>query len=114
MIGPLEYRVFMAPVTDEQDTPDSLLVELSSDVTGFICYMVPDGQGNAQCEAELPLGEYLLSFDVEDSDGNIATARAVFEVVDLLNYDADGDGVSPNGGDCDDSNATIIPGAPEI
>lgn len=106
--------IFGARVSDAQDDPADLYVELSGDTTGFICEMVVDGAGNAECSATLPLGEYTLTFSVEDLDGYTATARTTFSVVDPNDYDFDGDGVSVNGGDCNDDNDTIYPGAPEI
>ena len=106
--------VFMAAVSDRQDLAEDLAVTLASDTNGFICYMSIDGQGNAQCTVTLPIASYVLSFRVEDTDGNMATAEAAFSVVSPDDYDFDGDGYSVNGGDCNDSNDTIYPGAPEI
>ncbi len=106
--------VFMARVDDGQDPPEDLAVRLSADTMGFLCPMPVDGGGNALCEKTLPMGEYLLTFAVEDTEGNEATATAVFAVVSPDDYDFDGDGYSVNGGDCNDSNDTIYPGAPEI
>ena len=108
--------VLMVEVSDAQDPPDQLVVEVSSSPTpGFVCYMVPDGLGNAQCTATWPdEGSYLLTFSVTDTDGNTSTANASLNVLDPLNHDGDGDGFSENGGDCNDSNAQVYPGADEI
>ncbi|MBT3217936.1 MAG: hypothetical protein HN348_02505 [Proteobacteria bacterium] len=106
--------VFQVEVGDEQDLPEELLVTLDTDSLGFVCWMVPDGDGNAECAESLPIGQYLLTFTVEDLEENTAEARATYEVVDPDDYDADGDTYTPNSGDCDDDNATIYPGAPEI
>lgn len=106
--------VFMATVDDRQDLPENLEVSLASDPGGFVCYLEPDGHGNSQCAASLPIATYLLTFTVEDSDGNVANAMVTFQVVSPDDYDFDGDGFSVNGGDCNDSNDTIYPGAPEI
>jgi hypothetical protein len=107
------YR-FMVKVEDEQDPEPDLVVELRSDVHGFVCSMTPDSIGIAYCDEVLPLGEHLLAFSVTDTEGNTNTASAVFEVVSLLDFDADRDGWSPNQGDCNDQNNTIHPGAQEI
>ncbi len=106
--------VFMVLVSDRQDLAEDLTVVMSNDRTGFTCFMTVDGQGYAQCTETLPIADYVLSFMVEDSDGNRATAEAAFSVVSPDDYDFDGDGYSVNGGDCNDSNDTIYPGAPEI
>jgi hypothetical protein len=109
-----EPFVFMARVADGQDPAEDLRVRLSADTLGFVCSMRVDGAGHALCEQILPMGEYLLTFVVEDTEANSAEATAVFHVVSPDDYDFDGDGYSVNGGDCNDSNETIYPGAPEI
>jgi len=106
--------VFVVQVGDGQDAPENLIVQMGASPGGLICEMVPDGLGNADCEGTLPLGAYILNFAVTDTDDNTATTRAEFEVVTQGDYDADGDGFSPNAGDCDDHNHTVYPGAPEI
>jgi hypothetical protein len=105
---------FLVRVDDRQDLPEDLFVEASSDMVGFICPMSVDGGGNATCSSALPLGPHLLTFRVEDTDGNVAEAMVDFSVVSPGDFDADKDGYTPNGGDCNDSNATVYPGAPEI
>jgi hypothetical protein len=106
--------VFMAYAEDRQDPPEDLLIEMSATPGGFICYMVIDGGGNSQCAATMPIGYYVLTFTVTDAEENSAQAMGTYQVVSMDDYDADGDGYSPNGGDCNDSNNTIYPGAPEI
>jgi hypothetical protein len=106
--------IFMVEVSDYQDPPEDLTVELLANPYGVVCTMTPDGSGTAQCPGLLPLGPYTLTFTVTDTDGNEAVANSPFEVVSRGDYDADKDGYSPNGGDCNDSNATIYPGADEI
>jgi len=106
--------VFMAEVVDEQDVAEDLEISLSSEPGGFVCYMDIDGAGNAQCSATLSIGQYLLTFDVTDTDDNTTQAQVNFAVVSADDYDFDGDGYSLNGGDCNDSNNTIYPGAPEL
>ena len=105
---------FLVRVDDRQDLPEDLYVEASSDLVGFVCAMAVDGSGNATCSEVLPKGAHLLRFTVEDSDGNESEALVDFSVVSPGDYDGDKDGFTPNGGDCNDSNASIYPGAPEI
>ena len=106
--------VFMASVSDYQDNPEDMTVTLSANPGGFICYLEVDGEGNSQCLATLPLGQYVLSFSAEDSDENISYGMATFQVLPEADVDQDGDGYTPNGGDCNDANDTIYPGAPEL
>jgi hypothetical protein len=106
--------IFMANVSDNQDPPEDLLVSLSSTPGGFVCYLTLDGAGNAQCAESLPIGSYLLEFMATDTDENTVTALVNYSVVEEGDFDADGDGFSPNGGDCNDANNTIYPGAPEL
>jgi hypothetical protein len=106
--------VFMVEVSDRQEAAENLRVELSANPSGFVCFLSVDGTGLGQCSATLPLGTYTLTFSAEDSEGNVAESFATFSVVSQLDFDVDGDGYSPNGGDCNDSNQMIYPGAPEI
>lgn len=109
-----EPFTFAARVDDANDAPEELIVELTSNTAGFVCFMVPNASGNGTCQETLSLGSHLLSFTVTDTDGFTTTRNVVFEVVDRGDADLDGDGHTPNGGDCNDSAATIYPGAPEI
>ena len=106
--------IFVAEVSDNQDAAENLEVQMGAAPGGLVCEMVPDGVGQADCDAILPIGAYILNFAVTDSDGNTVTARREYEVVSQGDFDADGDGFSPNAGDCDDHNHTVYPGAPEV
>jgi hypothetical protein len=106
--------VFAVTVSDPTDFAEDLIVELSSSPGGLICTMLPDSGGDADCDAILPLGSYVLTAIVEDTEGNTASDQTDYDVIDPDDYDADGDGFTSNGGDCDDSNHTIYPGAPEV
>jgi hypothetical protein len=106
--------IFGAFVEDFQDDPTDLYVEVSESSSGLVCEMFVDSGGNAQCEDVFAAGNYSLTYLVRDTDGNTATASASFSVVDPDDYDFDGDGISVNGGDCNDGNITIYPGAPEV
>lgn len=106
--------VFQATVDDYQDAPEDLTVELTANPYGPVCTMTVDGNGRAECPAVLPLGPYQLEFKATDSDDNVAVANAPFAVVTRGDFDMDGDGHTPNGGDCNDSAPTMYPGAPEV
>ena len=106
--------VFMATVGDRQDAVEDLMVEVVASPYGLVCTMYPDGAGVAQCPAVLPFGTYNLTFTVTDTDGNEAAASGPFSVVTRDDFDMDGDGYPPSGGDCNDANPDVYPGAPEI
>ncbi|MFT4979275.1 MAG: hypothetical protein ACI8S6_005185, partial [Myxococcota bacterium] len=106
--------IFMAEVSDYQEPAEDLVVELLANPYGLVCTMSPDGSGIAQCPGTLPLGPYTLTYTVTDSDGNSSVANAPFSVVGPGDYDADLDGYTPNGGDCNDSSPYVYPGADEI
>ncbi len=105
---------FIARVEDAQDAESDLMVELSSDVAGFICDMPPTSAGVSSCPATLDFGEHILTFTVTDTDGLTNSASTVFQVVSLEDYDADRDGWTPRQMDCDDNNNTVHPGATEL
>ncbi len=116
---PGEYGVegstfaFVAVVADLQDALPALVVTLSSDVDGTICAPTPDAVGSASCLAELSVGVHTLTASVTDSDGNLVTADAYFEVVAADTIDDDGDGWTEAQGDCDDADPSTHPTATE-
>ena len=105
---------FEAYVDDEQDAPEELGFRITSDVDGLFCDAAPLPNGSAGCGAALSTGSHTLLFEVEDSDGNITTASALFEVLSGSDVDDDGDGYTENEGDCDDASSSIYPGAGEF
>lgn len=106
--------VFGARVSDGQDAPEDIYVEVSENALGFLCELAVDSGGNAVCSAAMALGEYNLTFLARDLDGNEVIATTPFSVIDPDDRDVDGDGYSVNGGDCDDGNPTVYPGAEEL
>lgn len=108
-----EPSLLSVNVADNQDAPDALIVSFVSDADSLVCEPVADDEGYAWCEVELSLGRHQLTFEVEDSDGNSARATASYEVFGPDDLDADGDGWTPNEGDCDDADASTSPGATE-
>ncbi|MCB9668567.1 MAG: hypothetical protein H6736_03230 [Alphaproteobacteria bacterium] len=105
---------FMASVSDPSDAASDLEVTVSANPGGFLCSMNPDGSGSGTCTSTLGIGVYALTFTVVDTDGFSADAAVSFQVRDAADVDQDGDGHTPNGGDCNDSSITIYPGAPEV
>ncbi len=105
---------FMARVSDASDPPEALEVEVAANPGGFLCMMNPDGSGIGTCAATLGLGTYAIIFTVVDTEGFSADATTTLTVREAADVDQDGDGYSPNAGDCNDSSITIYPGAPEV
>ncbi len=104
---------FMVWVDDAKDEPQELVVYFDSDLDGEFCVGSPDSTGIASCEEALSVGEHMLAFEVEDSEGNIGTATAYFQVISSSAIDDDGDGFSEDDGDCDDTDPSINPDATE-
>uniref|UniRef100_UPI002585C7C5 HYR domain-containing protein n=1 Tax=Algoriphagus sp. TaxID=1872435 RepID=UPI002585C7C5 len=63
-------------------------------------------------------GENTITLSAIDVNGNMAIEQAkvtiLINAVDPGELDGDGDGYTPNQGDCDDSDDTVYPGAPEL
>ncbi|HMV67161.1 MAG TPA: putative metal-binding motif-containing protein [Myxococcota bacterium] len=73
--------VFEAAVSDPQDPPDSLLVDLVSDLDGDVCSLVVGEDGVGLCRAALrTVGDHRLTFTVTDPMGNHASRSTVFPV----------------------------------
>ncbi len=113
-----------ALVDDPQDAPADLLVEVSSDIDGVLCELLtPQNSGLAVCTVELSAapdpsagidGPHVLTFMVEDLDGNMVSAEAELIVESDRAVDDDGDGVTEDEGDCDDGDDEVFPGAQEV
>jgi len=108
---------FEVVVQDEQDAPQDLYVWMSSDQDPDgepFCELNADEAGVASCDAVLAVGIHNLLFEVEDTDGNHATAERLFEVMALSDLDEDGDGSTVGEGDCNDTDSSVYPGATEV
>lgn len=110
-----DFLQFQATVSDRQDQPQALLAGVQSDMDGFLCQMNIDAQGNATCwQAIRTLGNHLLTFTVIDPDTNQTSMNVLIRVSDSSGIDDDLDGFAENQGDCDDTDATVFPTAPEL
>ena len=108
-----EAYTFVAMVSDAQDTPNLMTLRVSSDVDGLACAEAPDATGVASCDGILSPGEHFVTFQVEDTDGEIGDATVYFEVKDADEVDNDGDGQTEDEGDCDDTDPSVHDGATE-
>lgn len=110
-----DFLQFQATVSDRQDQPQALLAGVESDLEGFLCQMNIDSQGGATCwQAIRTLGNHLLTFTVQDPDGNQSTQSVLIRVSDSSGIDDDLDGFAETQGDCDDTDATVYPTANEL
>ena len=100
-------------VEDEEDEPEQIVVDVSSDLDGLLCEPGVDALGMAMCATVLSAGRHTLLFTATDSDGYTAEAIVVASVGDGLDRDDDGDGFTENEGDCLDTNASVYPSATE-
>ena len=105
---------FEAGVEDGQDVSIEIAVYVSLLDGTELCEGMADGSGIMDCEAEVEVGEHTIVFEAEDSDGNVTRKKETLEIIAGDDYDDDGDGLTENEGDCDDTDADILPGAPEI
>ena len=107
---------FEAIVGDPQDAALDLIVTITrlaeeGDDNERLCVALPDADGVATCQATLGEGTFSLTFEVEDTDGNITEATVTHVVESGLDIDNDGDGFTENEGDCDDLDYDTKPGA---
>jgi hypothetical protein len=109
-----ETYSFSALVDDNQDEAEDLEVTLFSDLMGAICEMRPNAFGEAQCMATPVQGAHLLTFEVQDTDGNDSVVSMYFSVLSPDDVDDDGDGWTETQGDCDDNDPGVNPGENEI
>jgi len=107
-------------VSDPNDAPSALQVQWSwRDTTGGPAVVLytgpPESNGSTTVGFDsVPQGSLQLELVVTDTDGNTDSDDVFITVTDPNDVDHDGDGVSPNGGDCDDGDPTVYPGAPEL
>jgi hypothetical protein len=99
--------------TDTLDDPMDLAVTVVSDLDGSLGVVTPDTSGTWSLTAVgMSPGWHLLTATAVDTLGDHDSAEISFEILDCDDDgDVDGDGFSPSSGDCDDSDATVYPGA---
>ncbi len=108
---------FQVEVSDRQDPPGNLVVDIVSDIDGDVCEPPIDSNGDGSCPGSLTtIGSQRLTFTVTDTDGFTSSAIAIVQVLDGDDIDDDGDGYTENEGDCNDgpTGGAINPGADEL
>lgn len=127
--------LFQAQVSDAEDAADALEVTWDSDLDGLFATTAPDTTGlTSFSKDDLTPGVHSITATVTDSDGLTDSRLFNLEITDCgLIYwygDSDNDGYGETadrfdgctpptgyvsaGGDCDDSNTAINPGASEL
>ncbi|MDP6932672.1 MAG: putative metal-binding motif-containing protein, partial [Myxococcota bacterium] len=106
--------LFEAEVSDDLLDPGELFLSWESDVDGTLSTTAADSDGFSTITAELTEDAHVVTLWVEDDQGNLGSDSIVVDVVDPLNYDDDGDGVTENEGDCDDEDDTVSPDEEEV
>ncbi|MGC6510921.1 MAG: putative metal-binding motif-containing protein [Myxococcota bacterium] len=109
-----ETAFFEAIVSDNQDSLDSLLVTIESDIDGELCQDYADESGVFLCEVLASVGDHTLIFTVLDTSDISASEITDYTVLPLSEIDNDGDGFTETDGDCDDTNSAIYPEAEEF
>lgn len=107
---------FEGTVWDLEDVyPTDLAVEWTSDRDGVLPTAAnPDSAGYTALIQNLSAGPHLITLRVTDTDGQYATDTVLLDIQDPNDVDMDGDGWTPNQGDCDDGDTAVSPDATEI
>jgi len=108
-------------VSDINQSSDSLVVAWTVRPLGSTSseIAIDGGQagGNGETSATwsgAPLGDWTARLEVTDAASNTAVDEMTFTVIDRNSADLDGDGYTPNTGDCDDGDPDVNPGETEI
>lgn len=109
----------LAQVASHEHAADELSVALSVQHEGGswrpIEHSGPTASGEVTAELNrLPRGDFALRLEVSDAEGDSSTATVAFRADVGVEADGDGDGQTVSQGDCDDSDATVYDGAPEL
>jgi hypothetical protein len=75
----------------------------------------PSGDGSSIVDWVQPsVGNYAIRLEATDEDGYVGYDEIFLIIGDIADEDLDGDGQSPNEGDCDDGDPTAYAGADEV
>lgn len=105
---------FLGEVSDETDRADTLSIRWESSLDGTFNWDPADASGFLAFTATtLSRGRHVVTLTATDAQGAEGSDAVEFDVVGPDDWDADGDGWSPNAGDCDDADSSVSPGVPE-
>jgi hypothetical protein len=106
---------FSGEATDGEERADYLAINWVSSIDGVFNWDPASSTGQLGFNTSaLSIGDHTITLSAEDSGGLSATDSIRLEVVAADDWDADGDGWTPNEGDCDDGDPAISPGAAEL
>jgi len=106
---------FEGRVSDDADRADTLALSWESDLCGLFNWDSAAADGSVSFDTNrLTRGLHTITLSARDSGDLSGSDSIQLNVVGPGDWDADGDGWTPNEGDCDDANAGVNPGAPEI
>ncbi len=108
-----ETITFRGLVDDAETDRERLQASWRSDLAGEFWTGLSDSAGNTSVGATLPVGVHTITLSVLDEEGKDGSDSRVITVYDPLDVDDDGDGYTENGGDCDDGDSGVHPGAAE-
>jgi hypothetical protein len=100
-------------VVDDVSDPDSMTCTWASNLMGTLASGSPDSSGYCGAGITFTEGTHVITLLAMDEEGNEGSATVNLIVTDPLNTDDDFDGMTENGGDCNDADSTIYYGAPE-
>lgn len=106
--------VLKGKVEDDVSDPEAMSYTWSSSLQGELGSGVPDSSGIASASVYLSGGTHIIRLLAWDEDLNEGSDSITVVSVDPNDVDDDFDGVTENGGDCDDSDAAVYGGAAEV
>ena len=105
---------FAGQVGDDADRSDYLAITWESDVDGVFNWDPASSGGQlAFTTSSLSIGDHTVTLSAQDTGDLIATDSVHVSVVGAADWDGDGDGWTPNEGDCDDAEPSTSPTATE-